>query len=125
MEFRTGTLTPAQMRDGVDNLVAFLRQRSKQDVFVSYGWGCDLDVDELYRDRPLALSSLNGFISRSEQDGVFMLGEAGLYIESADRAVQFVLCHEADVHATTKDANIAEQIGSAWADKGYPYYQVR
>lgn len=126
MELRTGTLTLTQMQDEVDSLIAFLREKSKQDVLVSYGWGCcDLDMDQLYQERPLALLGLSDFITRSVQDGAFRLGDADLYIESADRAVQFVLCHESDVHVTTEDAAVAEEVGAAWVAKGYPSYQVR
>lgn len=123
MELRTGTLTLTQMQDEVSSIASLLRRTGKHDLLVSYGWACDLDIDELYQDRPLPLSDLSGFIARSEQDGVFTLGEADLYIESADHAVQFVLCHESDVHLTTDDAAMAEEVGTGWAAKGYPYYR--
>lgn len=124
MELRTGMLTLSQLRDGVSGIINFLRGKGKQDLLVFYGWGCDLDINELYQDIPLLLPELSDFITRSEHGGIFTLGKADLYVESADRAVQFVLCHESDVHVTSEDAAIIGEVGAAWAAKGYPYYQV-
>ena len=123
-ELRSGTLTRPQLQDEVSALVKFLQAKGKLNLLVSYGWDCDLEVEHLYQENLLPLSELLAFLSRSEEAGIFRLGENDLLIESADRSIVFTLCHESDIHMTTKEIGMANEIQSSWASKNYSLYEV-
>ena len=112
------------MEQEISNIVGFLQARGIHDLNVSYGWGCDLDSDDLYQEKPLPLPDLLDFILQSIQSGVFAFGEGNLYISSRDEEAEFVLCHELDVHITFGDEKLALEVASGWAERGYTYYEV-
>lgn len=124
MEFTTERLTSAQLEQEVDNILNFLRSKHKNDLVVSYGWGCDLEMDALYQEKRLPLSELHDFIEQSIQSGIFVLGESDLAIDSQDRKLGFILCHESDIHVTAEDSEVAKEMAAAWASRGYTCYEI-
>ena len=123
-ELRTGTLTQSQLWEEVRAIIEFLQAKGKLNLLVSYGWDCDLEAEQLYQENPQPLSGLLAFLSRSEETGIFRLGENDLFIESADRSIEFTLWHESDIHMTTEDIGLANEMQSAWASKNYSLYEV-
>jgi len=123
VEIRSGILTQTQLEGEVSTIIDVFQAQHCDNLLVSYGWECDLDPDELYQEKPMPLSSLRDFIRQSTNDGIFELGNADLLISSRDRSVEFVLCHEADIHMTAS-RELTNEIGKNWKAKGYSYYEV-
>ena len=91
---------------------------------VSYGWGCDLDMDDLYQEVPLPLSHLREWIEQSTESGVFTLGESILHIYSQDREISVELGDEGDIHVTTENKELTQEVAFGWAARGITYYEV-
>lgn len=124
MELRTEVLTATQWERGVDNLICFLQDRGKHELRVSYGWGCDLDMDDLYQEVPLPLSELRAWLAQSTEAGIFTFGESNLHILSGDREVELELGHERDIHLTTDNEGLAQEVASEWTRRGFAPYGV-
>ena len=124
IELRTGLLTLPQLQEEVNAIIEFLQSKNKRHLLVSYGWDCDLEPEQLYQESPVPPSDLQTFLAESEDDGIFMLGKNDLHIESADRSIEFTLCHESDIHMKTEDKGFAHEIQAYWATKDYPLYEV-
>ena len=80
MELRTQTLTATQWEQEIDDLIYLLQVEGKHELIVSYGWGCDLDMDDLYQEVPLPLSGLREWIAQAAVSGIFTLGQGILHI---------------------------------------------
>lgn len=124
MELITEDLTPLRWAQEIDHLIAFLQVAGKQKLTVSYGWGCGLDMDDLYREVPLPLSHLREWIKQSTASGIFTLGESILHIYSQDREISIDLGDEGEVHVTTKNKELAQEVGSGWTVRSIPYYKA-
>ena len=124
MEFRTQVLTATQWEQEIDGLVRFLQDKGKHELIVSYGWGCDLDMNDLYQEIPLPLSGLREWITQATVSGIFTLGEGTLHIRSQDNEAKFEICHEMDIHLTTNNPELAQEIGAEWAGHGLTSYEV-
>jgi hypothetical protein len=85
---------------------------------VSYGWACELDIDELYRDHRIDSHRLLDFVDESTRRGVFTLGQSDLHIQGADIGFSFRLCHESDVHFESADLALVTRVVSAWKAAG-------
>ena len=124
MEIATEDLTPLRWAQEIDHLVEFLQVAGKQELTVSYGWGCDLDMDDLYQEAPLPLSHLRERIEQSTASGIFTLGESMLHIYSQDREISIDIGDEGDVHVTTENKELAQEVVSGWTARGIAYYEV-
>ena len=124
MELRTQVLTAAQWEQEIGNLIYLLQVKGKHELIVSYGWGCDLDMDDLYQEVPLPLSDLREWIVQAAVSGVFTLGEGTLHIRSQDKEVEFELCHEADIHVTTENKEMAQEVACGWTARGITFYEI-
>lgn len=91
---------------------------------MSYGWGCDLDMENMYQEVPLPLSELRAWLAQSTETGIFTFGESDLHIESCDREVEIELCHECDIHLTTDNEGLAQEVASEWAKRGFAPYEI-
>ena len=124
MELRTQVLTAMQWEQEIDSLISFLQAECKHELVVSYGWGCDLDMDDLYQEVPLPLSGLREWIAQATVSGIFTLGEGTLHARSQDKEIEIEFCHEADVHVTTDNAELAQETVAGWAAHGLTSYEV-
>ena len=125
MEIATDDLTPLRWAQEIDHLVKFLQDKGKQQLIVSYGWGCDLDTDDLYQEVPLPLSHLHGWIEQSAASGIFTLGEGMLHIYSQDREISIDIGDEGDIHVTTENNELSQEAASGWTARGITYYEVK
>ena len=124
MELRTQVLTAAQWEQEIGNLIYLLQVKGKHELIVSYGWGCDLDMNDLYQEVPLLLSHLREWIEQSTASGIFALGEGTLHIHSQDKEIEFELCHEADIHVTTENKELAQEVACGWTARGIAFYEI-
>jgi hypothetical protein len=93
-------------------------------VNVSYGWACELDIDELYRDHLVESHRLLEFVDESIRRGVFTLGQSDLHIHGAGIDFSFRLCHESDVHFDSPDSALVSRVVSAWKTAGLSVREV-
>lgn len=124
MELCTQVLTATQWEQEIDNLVHTLQVKGKRELIVSYGWGCDLDMDDLYQELLLPLSGLREWIIQAAVSGIFTLGEGTLHIRSQDKEIEVELCHEADIHLMTDNPELAQEVVAGWAARGLTSSEV-
>jgi hypothetical protein len=124
MEIRTNILIPAQIEAEIDEFVTFLNTKGINDLTVMYGWACNLNYKELYQKIPLATEKLKQFIVQSIENGVYKIGQCDLFIQTNQDELEFVLCHEADIHFKTTNALLVQEMKSNWQAKDYQWYEV-
>jgi hypothetical protein len=114
LELRSGVLTFDQIEDEIETMISLLQEAEIHAVFISYGFGCNCDDLDETADIPVATSLLADFIDESGDRGIYTFGEADLEIRSEGGEVQFVLCHESDVHCSGTNAVLVERIRRRW-----------
>ena len=124
MEIATEDLTPLRWEQEIDHLIEFLQDKGKDELMVSYGWGCDLAGDDLYQEVPLLLSHLHEWIKQSMASGIFTLGESILHIYSQDHEISVDLGDEGDIHVTVENKKLTQEVASGWTARGITYYEV-
>jgi len=85
---------------------------------VSYGWGCRLEIDDLWQGRPVPTTGLRAFIRESIERGVFPLGDGDLFIEAPSKLFRFQICHESDLHFRSEEPLLVDDVRSRWASAG-------
>src|SRR5450631_3799402 len=106
MEICTQRPLPAeQLREEVPQIIAWLQERQVREVEVMYGC-CLAPIDLAWKPMHIAISDVPSFIARSEVDGLFEFAQSDLWIKGGD--VEFLLCHEADIHVISADTKFIE-----------------
>ncbi|MGH7725612.1 MAG: hypothetical protein ACREOU_09305 [Candidatus Eiseniibacteriota bacterium] len=123
-EVRSGILTEENLRGEVDHIRDYLLARGFEDIVVMYGLACNLEMDDLYQERPLKTDALPEFVRASQQKGVFILGECDLHVDSTDMTVRFTLYHESDVHFEGSPEE-AGTLRDRWQALGYAPHFVQ
>jgi hypothetical protein len=59
------------------------------------------------------------FIATAEAANYYWVGRDDLHINTPDGRVQFLLCHESDIHLTTEDAGLLDRLRSMWLADGH------
>jgi hypothetical protein len=88
-----------------------------------YGWACNLDIDELWKDIPITIEELGSFIQQSTERGIYNLGRSDLFIQVKDGTVKFLLCHESDINLETENSELLQEVKAHWAAQGYRGYE--
>jgi len=88
-----------------------------------YGWACKLDIDELWKDIPIAIDGLGQFIQQSIERGGYNPARSDLFIQTEDGVVQFLLCHESDIHLKTESSELLQEVKPHWVSQGYRGYE--
>lgn len=123
MEIITKTFDNAQLEKMITEVVAFLGQNKIEQAIVFYGWDCE--TDNQYADIKVPVRDLEDFISKSQKDGIFKLGTADLYISDVQKTLEFLLCHESDVHFKSDNEDLIEGMRQTWIKKGYAPYDAK
>lgn len=125
MEINSGYIEPNQFWQEVQEVVALFHRFQIDDLVVFYGFGCDreLEVDELYRDIEMKTDKLLAFLSESIAKDYYRLGEDNFYIQSRSLGVEFLLCHESDIHLETENVDVAGCMKARWSKKANPGYE--
>src|SRR4051794_15564660 len=84
-------------------------------LYVTYGFGCAHEGEEI----PVSTDHLARFVQDSEESGFFVLGEDNLHIRSGVGHIEFLLCHEHDIHFMGKETRLMRQVRSRWSRR-YP-----
>ena len=118
MKLASGWRTVEQLWSEVQEIAALLSGLQITDLIVSYGYNGSSDDrfdDELYQDIEIEVGDLLGFLSRSITEGRYHLGEQDFHIRSLAGEVEFLICHESDVHLETDNAEVASAMRGRWA----------
>ncbi len=99
-----------------------LRDWGQECIQVTYGFGCNLSVEDLWRPEEVHLSELDAYIQHSDRVGIFRFGECDLHIEDAAERLEFVLCHESDIHFASVDEIPVRQVIALWRGEGLTIY---
>jgi hypothetical protein len=120
VEIITKKLSRDQFENEIARLVELLSEHQLNQLIVFYGFDCNLEQDELFKEIRVATSELREFIEQSETKGVFVLGDNNLHIEDANKRIGVLLCHESDIHATgDEEEQIIKILRSEWEKAGY------
>ena len=115
MKIVSGLMAPEQMLEEAHEIVALFKKLAVQDLVVWYGFGCDCEFDEQYQEIEVKTDDLLGFLSGTIARGVYLPGDADLFIESRPPSILFLLCHESDVHLETDDEQAADHFRARWS----------
>ena len=122
MEICTQHPLPAErIREQVPQIIAWLEARLVREVEVMHGWG-RAPMELAYEPMRIALSDVLSFIERSEADGLFEFAGSDLWIKGGD--VDFLLCHEADIHVISPDPSFIEVVKADWIAKGFEVHNI-
>ena len=122
-EIRCNQLTEEQLRGEIEFFARLFIDNGKRTVIAMYGWECDLGIDEMYQDIEIGGDDVPEFIQRSEDSGIFRLGRSDLFFRSADKEIEFVLCHESDIHFTGSEA-LVSRVRKRWDEMNVGSYAV-
>lgn len=115
-------LSIQQLRDSVSDIARFLASVGRGPFSVEYGWGCNLPTNDLWHPIEITPAQLEEFVERSENEGSFKLGACDLIIGDQAARFSFIICHESDLHFTSSDRDLQEQVSTLWREKGFTVY---
>jgi hypothetical protein len=119
MDITTRPLSPEEHRLGMADAEAFYRSRGDESVLVAYGWGCDCPDPELYQDRLVPLSRFREFVTAAEAANYYRVSKDNLHFKDTRGSSQFLFCHESDIHFTTDDLPLLEEVVRRWRSLGF------
>ncbi len=85
-------------------------------VTLMFGWGSELDIDEMWKKQFVAMSDVRGVVAEAVSQGILTIGQADIHIQVPD--FEFKLCHESDMHISGS-LPLVEQLSRRWASLGY------
>jgi hypothetical protein len=119
MENATRYLTGDEHRLGMSDAAQFYRLHGVDNVLVAYGWGCDCPDDELYIDQPIPLSQFQQFVDAAQANDYYRVSKDNLHFKDPSGRSEFLFCHEADIHFTTVDASLQNEVLQIWESRGF------
>jgi hypothetical protein len=119
VELTSGILSRADYLRGVERVVDFLRSAGASDVLVAYGFGCDCPEEQLYQDVPMPLDRLLPFMAEGEARDYYRIGQDNLHVKDGTGWVEFLFCHESDIHFISEDAELMERLKGIWLAAGF------
>lgn len=119
MELSSGVLSGGEYLRAVGRVVELLTAAGVPEVLVAYGFGCDCPDELLYQDVRIASPGLHAFMAEAVAAGYYRVGRDNLHVKTPDGRADFLLCHESDIHLTTEDAGLLDQVRAAWLADGH------
>jgi hypothetical protein len=119
MEITTRPLSPEEHRLGMADAEALYRSRGVDNVMVAYGWGCDCPDSELYEDRLVPLSGFKEFVRAAEAADYYRVSKDNLHFKDGGGSSEFLFCHESDIHFTTDDVPLLDEVRRRWRAIGF------
>jgi hypothetical protein len=119
MELTTGILSRADYVRAVEGAVELLRFVNVSEMLVAYGFGCDCPDEELYRDVAIPLHRLLPFMSEGEAMDYYRIGRDNLHVKDGTGRLEFLFCHESDIHFISEDAELVERLKAIWLVEGF------
>ena len=72
----------------------------------------------MWQPASLRVSDLPAFVRQSIEKGVFVPGDSDLIIRDPAGTVEFMLCHESDLHLSSGNDKLTERVNEEWREKG-------
>jgi hypothetical protein len=94
-------------------------------VYVTYGFGCEREAVIQGEEIAVSTDHLAQFILDSEAMGLFELGANDLHIRSGTGHIEFLLCHEHDIHFQGEETRLLRQVRSRWSRRYGHCYERR
>ena len=122
------SLTPEDIRNEVAHIIGWLRERNLTELEMMHGVGCGSTGAE-WLTAKVALENLDELIAQSESEGLFRPSRSDLWIMTQEHdidnnpKIQFRLCHEADIHVVSADAELLDVVKAHWLENGWRGYQ--
>lgn len=114
MELTSGLLSRTDYIRAAEQVVSFLRSVGVSEVLVAYGFGCDCPDEQLFQDVPMPLDRLLPFISTGERLDYYRIGKDNLHVKDCTGRIEFLLCHESDIHFICEDKELVERLKAEW-----------
>ncbi|ANA32278.1 hypothetical protein [Ralstonia mannitolilytica] len=121
IENRTKRLNRALLLQELEFVMAKLAAAGVAEVQLSFGWDCNLDIDDMWQEQSVRVDALLGCIMQAEQSGIVEVGRGDIFVKSPD--FELTLCHEADAHVRGAGDLVRETI-VRWQQLGYEPYEV-
>src|SRR5687768_15887041 len=113
VELSTGYLDFEQLDAEVVNIADDLLAFGVETAFVTFGFGCERGKAVQWEEIPVPVRDLVQFVAESESEGMFELGEADLHVRAG--GVEFLLCHERDVHCSGEECPLLAAVRKRWS----------
>ena len=119
MEIVSEILSESQLNDQVIELANLLKANRRENLLVAFGFGCEKDIDDLWKDENVKAEDLEFYIHKSIQEGIYRIGKADFHITDIDKSFQILFCHESDIHLISKDENLLNVVKTIWEKSGF------
>ena len=113
----TPPLTPPQIWAEIYAFAALCQAQGILQVEVEYGWGCRPPAAGKFA--AVAVSELVAWIADAAAGGHYSLGEDNLHLRIPALPLEFLLCHDGDVHIMTDNTAWLEALRARWQGQGY------
>lgn len=123
VELSTGYLDFEQLDSEVLAIVEDFQAFDVGTVYVTFGFGCESDLFVQSEEVPVHTSDLARFVADCEADETFDLGGSDLYLRGG--GVEFLLCHERDVHCSGEESPLLLSVRKRWSREYEHSYERR
>lgn len=118
MELTSGFLSSDEYVPAVKCSIAFLHAVGVKDILVAFGYGCECPSEQRYEYFSMPLERLQPFIEESEAENYYLRGTSDLLIKSATGEIEFLFCHESDIHFISANAKFVDRLIVEWQSAG-------
>lgn len=67
----------------------------------------------------MPLDRLLPFMTEGECRGYYRIGRDNLHVKAGTGRVEFLFCHESDIHFISEDTELVERLKAAWLAEGF------
>ena len=125
MEITSGILTREQIEEEISETSDFLIRHGIAQVTVSFGWGCDADLHDLWKESQISPSQIDFFVDSEGSKVGFVAGKGDLFVESSEPSLKLHFCHDSDIHFSSRDSDIFLNLSQRWKAKNFPGFEKK
>ena len=107
-----------KMWEEVAWLQTLLGELGVSHLVITFGFGCNLPIDDLYQPTPLATKELIRFLKWSSEKGQVNLGVDNFYFRDVEGAIAFRLDHEQAIAYRGSNDVVTNRIREHWRSRG-------
>jgi hypothetical protein len=119
MELTSGVLSRDEYMRAIIDVIELMASEGVKNVLVAYGFGCDCPDEQLYEDQLISLDRLEQFITEAEQFDYYRVGKDNFHVKDGTGRIEFLFCHEADIHFISEDKGLVERLKAKWLADGF------
>lgn len=80
-EYRTQPLNRQSLPDELAFVSSKLMQAGIREAQVSFGWDCNLPIDDMWQARSVSVDGIPAFVRRAEQARIVEVGRGDIFVE--------------------------------------------